>query len=790
MIGLAVPRVEDDRLLRGQGRFVDDLHLDGVTEAAFLRSPHAHARILSIDTSAALAHPGVFAILDGAAVAAKVDPMVFDIATIIPEAVRRTTGAQVRVHPMPALAVDRVTYTGQPIAMVVAVDRYVAEDALELIEVEFELLPGVTDAESALEPEAPLIEPSWGDNLAMSFHFTRGAVDDVLAGADVVVEESIRSHRCHAAPIETRGVIASIDPHDGALSVWSSTQVPHMLRDFLARSLRRDPNSIRVRAPDVGGAFGLKHSSYPEDLLVPLAAVELGRPVKWVEDRGEHLAAATQGRDQVHHITIGATREGRILAVRDHMVMNTGAFNILGLVVPYNSFTHLLGPYKVEVFEVDVRVAVTNTGIVAPYRGAGRPEAVLAMERALDRVARTIGLDPAELRARNLIDPVEMPYDTGIIYRDGAPQIYDSGDYPELLRQARELAAPEDFAALADEHTRIGVGYALYTEGTGVGPFESSHVRIEPSGRVSVLTGASTQGQGHRTTLAQIAAEALSVPIESVDVVGGDSAALAHGFGTLASRTAVVAGNAVSEASTTVRGRVLEVAGLMLETPPEELELNEAIVRVRGRRDVALTLADVAGFLSPFNPGRPAGTPAELEAAAIYRPGTVTWAAGAHAAVVSVDVRSGFVTLLRFIVTHDCGRMINPQIVEGQIMGGVMQGVGSILYEQIVYDDGGQLTTGSFMDYTLPTAAEAPEFRISHVNVPSPLNPLGLKGLGEGGAIASPAAVANAVEDALEEFGVVIRQGPLTPPRVRALIDEALCAPVSVGTGRPRTRDN
>jgi aerobic carbon-monoxide dehydrogenase large subunit len=782
MIGRAVPRLEDDRLLRGQGRYIDDLHVEGAVEAAFLRSPHAHARIVSVDASAARARPGVLAVLDGAAVTAKVGAMVFDIATIIPEAVKRTTGAQVRVHPMPALAVDRVTYAGQPIAMVIAVDRYVAEDALELIDVEFELLPVVTDAEEALTPGAPLLEPAWGDNLAVSFRFARGGVDAALGAADVVVEESVRSHRCHAAPIETRGVIASVDPQDGALSVWSSTQVPHMLRDFLARSLRRDPNSIRVRAPDVGGAFGLKHSSYPEDLLVPLAALELGRPVKWVEDRGEHLAAATQGRDQVHHITIGATREGRILAVRDHVVMNTGAFNILGLVVPYNSFTHLLGPYKVETLEVDVRVAVTNTGIIAPYRGAGRPEAVLAMERALDRVARTIGLDPAELRARNLIGPADMPYDTGIIYRDGAPQIYDSGDYPELLRQARELAEPEDFASLVDEHTRIGVGYALYTEGTGVGPFESSRVRIEPSGRVSVFTGASPQGQGHRTTLAQIAAEALSVPIESVDVIGGDSAALSQGFGTLGSRTAVVAGNAVSEASATVRDRALEVAGLMLDTPPGELELNEAIVRIRGRRDMAVSLADVAGFLSPFNPARPSGAPAELEAASIYRPGTVTWAAGAHVAVVSVDLRSGFVTVLRFVVTHDCGRMINPQIVEGQIMGGVMQGIGSILYEEIVYDDAGQLTTGSFMDYTLPTAAEAPEFRMSHVNVPSPLNALGVKGLGEGGAIASPAAVANAVEDALKELGVVIRRGPLTPSRLRGLIEDAQREPVAVST--------
>jgi carbon-monoxide dehydrogenase large subunit len=592
----------------------------------------------------------------------------------------------------------------------------------------------------------------------------------VLAKADVVVEECFRSHRYAASPIETRGVAASVDPQDGTLAVWSSTQVPHMLRDFLARWLRRDPGSIRVRAPDVGGAFGLKHSSYPEDLLVPLAALELGRPVKWAEDRAEHLAAATHGREQVHRITIAATREGRLLAVRDRVVMNTGAFNILGLIVPYNSFSHLVGPYKVDALEVDFRVAVTNTGIVAPYRGAGRPEAVFAMERAIDRLARKLDLDPAEVRARNLVRPEEMPYDTGIIYRDGAPQVYDSGDYPELLRRAREGVERERFAAVANEHTRVGVGYAVYTEGTGVGPFESGRVRIEPSGRVSVYTGASSQGQGHRTTLAQIAAETLSVPIESVDVIGGDSSAVTQGFGTLASRTAVVAGNAVSTAGAKLRERVLEVAGQMLDTPPEQLELNEAIIRIRDRRDVVVTLADVAGFLSPFNPGRPEDAPVELEAGSVYRPGTVTWAAGAHAAVVAVDLRTGLVSVLRYVVAHDCGRAVNPQIVEGQVMGGVMQGIGGAVYEKIVYDEGGQLATGSFMDYTLPTLAEAPEFRLIHVDVPSPLNPLGLKGLGEGGAIGPPAAIANAVEDALADLGVVVREGPLTPARVHDLI--------------------
>jgi carbon-monoxide dehydrogenase large subunit len=610
MIGRAVLRVEDDRLLRGEGCYVDDLHLDGAVEASFLRSPHAHARVVSLDTSAARAHPGVLAVIDGTAAAAEVAPMIFEIATMVPEGVQRSANPMVRVHPMPVLAVDRVTYVGQPLVMVVASDRYVAEDALELIEIEFDPLPAVVDAEAALELGAPLVEPSWGENLAISFAFARGDVEAALAASDVVVDECFRSHRQSASPIETRGVVASVDPQDGTLLVWSSTQVPHMLRDFLSRALRRDPDSIRVRAPDVGGAFGLKHSSYAEEVLVPLAALQLGRPVKWIEDRAEHLAASTHGREQVHRITVGASREGRILAVRDRVVMNTGAFNILGLVVPYNSFTHLLGPYDVGALEVDFRVAVTNTGIVAPYRGAGRPEAVFAMERAIDRMARRLALDPAELRARNLIPPKAMPYDTGIVYRDGNPQIYDSGDYPELLRRARELVHDERFAPLRDERTRVGTGYAMYTEGTGVGPFESARVRVDPTGRVRVYTGASSQGQGHRTTLAQLAADALDVAIENVEVIGGDSAAVTHGFGTLASRTLVVAGNAVAEAAIKVRAQLLDIASAMLDSPPETLELHEGMIRARGRRDIAVTIGDVAGFLSPFNPARPAGAPA------------------------------------------------------------------------------------------------------------------------------------------------------------------------------------
>lgn len=770
-VGRSVPRVEDERLLRGAGAYVDDIHPAGACEAAFLRSPQAHARIVALDVEAARRAPGVIAVWTGAELAQTLEPMVFQIARVIPETVRASTGAVSRIHPMPAIPAERASYVGQPLAVVLAESRYLAEDALELIELELEPLPAVVDPEAALAPGAPRVEPAWEDNVALEYRFRKGDVEAAFAQAPVVVEETFRSHRHVASPIETRGVVASVDPADGTLSVSASTQTPHQLRDFLAGALRRGPETVRVRAADVGGGFGPKGTIYPEDLVVPYLATQVGRPVKWTEDRSEHFAATTHGRDQVHRIAIAADADGRILAVRDEVLHNCGAFHTLGLVVPYNTLTHLLGPYEVPAADVHLRAVLTNTGVVAPYRGAGRPEAVFAMERAIDRLARAVGAEPADVRARNLIAAEAMPYATGMIYRDGTEQVYDSGDYPELLRSARELVEQEDWAERAGGR-HVGVGYAAYVEGTGVGPFESALLTVLPGGRVRVATGASSQGQSHRTTLAQIAADALGVPLEAIDVVGGDTAAVPSGFGTIASRTLVVAGNAVAKAAAQLRATVLEQAGALLGVPADALALTGGEIRpLDGDGDGdALALADLAAALSPFNPRRPQDAPGELRASAIHNPGPVTYAGGVHAAVVAVDPATGAVELLRYAVAHDCGRAVNPAIADGQVLGGVMQGIGGALYEELRYDPDGQLRTGSFMDYLLPTAAEMPDFRLAHVNVPTPLNPLGVKGLGEGGAIGPPAAIANAVEDALAAYGVVVRACPLTPDRVRALI--------------------
>lgn len=777
--GRSVPRVEDDALLRGAGRYVDDLDAgDHCYQAAFLRSDQAHADIVSVDTRLAGQAPGVLAVLEGRQLSIDVGPMVFDIARMVPDSLRRSADVETRVHPMPALPADRVTYVGQPYVMVVARTRYQAEDALELVEAVLDPRPAVIDPAEALASADVLVEPRWTDNVALRCDVAKGDTAAAFAAADVVVSETFRSHRYIASPIETRGVLASAPAADGSQTVWSSTQVPHQLRDFLTGALGRAPGSLQVVAPDVGGGFGVKGSLYPEELLVTYAAARFGVPVKWIEDRAEHFAATTHGREQTHRIELAADAEGRVLAVRDAILHNCGAYHTLGLVVPYNSITHLLGPYDIGSAEISVRAVLTNTGVVAPYRGAGRPEAVFAMERAMDRLARALRLDPVEVRRRNLISPESMPYATGLVYRDGTDQVYDSGDYPALLDKAVELTDEAGWRAVpgnpsgADERYRIGIGYAAYVEGTGVGPFEAAEVELADAGKIIIRTGSASQGQGHRTTFAQIAADTLGVRLEDVEVVGGDTRSLAAGFGTIASRSIVVGGNATRAAGLSLRRRILDVAADVLEAAAADLDLADSVVVVKGDPDVGLTLADLAGALSPYNPARPPGVPVSLRESAIYRPGPVTYAAGVHAAVVRVDTVTGKVELLRYSIAHDCGRTVNPMIAEGQILGGVMQGIGGALHEELTYDEDGQLVTSSFLDYLLPTADAAPEFRIAHVDAASPLNPLGIKGLGEGGAIGPPAAIANAVEDALRGYGAVVRATPLTPGRVRDLVRE------------------
>ncbi|WP_435221427.1 xanthine dehydrogenase family protein molybdopterin-binding subunit [Streptomyces sp. Tue6028] len=777
-IGRPVPRVEDERLLRGHGRYVDDVALPGALQAAFLRSPHAHARIESVDVRAALAAPGVAAVWTGADVAA-LPPMLNKEELRTPPGLADLLDPLVRMTPMPLLATDKVLYVGQPVAVVLAENRYLAEDALELVDVRYTALPAVVDPEEALSPGAPRLHEELDDNTAVAVATKVGDPDEAFATAHTVVSEEFLAHRYVASPIETRAVAAQVDPFSGKLTVWSGTQTPHRLREAIAHTLGRESETVRVVAADVGGGFGQKGILYVEELLVPYAARALGRAVLWREDRNENLTASSHAREQVHRIELAADADGRLLAVRDRITVNFGAYNMTGLVVPYNSLCHLLGPYRVPHADIGVVGVLTNTTFSTPYRGAGRPEAVFAMERAMDRLAIELSLEPAELRARNLVRPHEMPYATGLVDRSGKPQSYDSGDFPELLRRA---VAKADLPAVRARQRygpqggkRVGVGFAMYIEATGLGPFETARMDIAPNGRVKLAIGAPSQGQGHRTSMAQIAADALGVPLDVIDVTGGDTEATPFGVGTIASRALVNAGNATHRAGRLVREKVLEAAARRLGVPTDGLDLRDGVVVPRTGDVPSLTLARLAGQ-APL-PGTPEPTDGrhgtELSETVHFRPPGFAVASGAHAAVVEVDVRTGEIEILKYAVVHDAGVIVNPLIAEGQVTGGVAQGIAGALYEEMVYGPDGQPRTTTYMDYLVPTSSEIPDLDLDELFTPSPMNDLGVKGLGEGGAIAPQAVLANAVEDALRPLGVVVRRGPLSPSRVRDLIRTA-----------------
>ncbi|MGH2672271.1 MAG: xanthine dehydrogenase family protein molybdopterin-binding subunit [Actinomycetota bacterium] len=760
-IGRSVPRREDDRLLRGGGRFVADVRYPGEVHLTFVRSLVAHARIASIDGSNAAAMPGVIAVLTAKDFPkGAMPPFLWDSP---PEKLVTHVRPTLRPCHPPLLAEDRVRFVGQALAVVVADSRYRAEDAAALVEVDYDPLPPVSSLQDALRPDAPILHDGWTDNVAARFTVRAGDVEAGLGSADVVVQERFESQRQAGLPLEGRGAVAVHDDANGLL-LWSATQNSHPLRRAMSRVSGLPQERIRVIAPDVGGGFGVKGVLYPEDLIVGLLAVRLRRPVKWIEDRIEHMQSAIHAREQAHEVRLALSRNGMILALVDHFLVDAGAYNPLGLVVPYNTIAHLMGPYRVPALEAVAASVVTNKVPTAPYRGAGRPEAVFAVERALELGARALDLDPIELRRRNLLRPDEMPHPMGILYRDGEPAVLDGGDYPELLRRATALVNDETSQIdRAQERRRgrlVGIGVAAYVEATGIGPFEGALVAIDPSGAISVRSGACAQGQGHETILAQVCADALGVDPEAISVTVGDTEGLERGWGTVASRSTVVAGNAVSLAARRVRDRLFEAAGEALEASASDLSLSGDRVAVIGAPERAVSLAALAE------------EGVDLEAVEYFEPPTVTWAGGVHAVSVSVDPETGEVRILRYAVAHDCGPLINPVIVEGQIHGGVAQGVAGALYEEVVYDDQAQLMNATLADYLVPTSAEVPPMVLAHLETPSALNALGVKGMGEGGAIPAPAAVANAVERALDADGVVIRRTPLSPAYVRSLLAE------------------
>ncbi|TNY34979.1 aerobic carbon-monoxide dehydrogenase large subunit [Thermomonospora catenispora] len=791
MFGEPIPRREDPRLLTGQGRYLDDLGR-GALAAAFVRSPHAHARIEGIDVDAALDVDGLVAIYTHE----DLPPGVGDPLPLLIPHPALTHGRTAR-----PLARDVVRHVGEPVAMVVARDRYLAEDAAERIRVDYEVLPAVVGIENAAAAER-LVHEDVPGNVGAHLVQEVGDAPAAVAAAPHRLEFRLDIERSASMPLEGRGVYARWDPDEGSLRVYSSTQTSTGVRMALAARLGLPKTKVEVIAPDVGGGFGVKVvHPWPEEVLVPWAARLLGREVKWTEDRREHFVGAAHERGQVQRVRVGFDDAGRILGLDVTILHDHGAYTPYGIIVPIVTSTQLPGPYKPGAYRVEFTSLYTNTVIVTPYRGAGRPQGVFCMERTMDKIAAHLGLDRAEVRAANFIRPEEFPYDQGLTFQDGRPLIYDSGDYPRMLEMIKELIGWDGFAeereAARREGRRIGIGLGCYVEGTGVGPYEGGHVEIDSTGRVHVATGLTSQGQGHQTVFAQIAAAELGVPIEDVTVATGDTRRFGYAVGTFASRAAVMSGNAIALACRRVRDKALRIAGEALEADPRDLEITDGVVHVRGDPTAAIPLRTVAVLANPLRyafdeearratqfavggspdePPVPAGEEPGLEGRDYYSPVRSTFASGMHAAVVETDPETAEIRILRYAVVHDCGRMINPRIVEGQIHGGVAQGVGGALYERMVYDESGQLLNASFMDFLMPYATEVPRIRTGHLETPSPLNPLGIKGAGEAGVIPVSAVIASAVEDA---EGIRIDAMPLSPDglfrlRRRAAVDPAL----------------
>ncbi len=770
-VGRSIPRREDRRLLTGQGQFVADLVLPRMLHAAFVRSPVAHARIRGIDLARAAAAPGVVFALSGPELLKILGP-VPDTQLSLPRKWASVVQHRFANPQQPLLAYDKARHVGEALAVIVAESRYAAEDAAELVTCDLDPLPAVVDAEAALGPAAPIIHETVGSNLIGTFTVGKGDVDTALTRAPHRLARRFYHHRYAGSPMECRGVVGAYDPRTDSLTIWSATQVVHWVRREAATILRLPEARIRCIALDVGGGFGLKGHVYPEDLLVPFLARMIGRPVQWIEDRREHLMCSCHSRDQLHEVEIGFDHEGRITALRDHFIFDCGAWNPVGAGIPYNTAAHLAGPYRIENLAVTGRIAVTNKVPNAPYRGAGRPEAAFATERMMDLIAGTLGLEPADVRQRNMIAADEMPYRVGIPYRDGEPIVYDSGDYQGALQKALDavggVAAFRERQRQGRERGRhLGLGIGCYVEGTGVGPFESAMVRIDPSGKVYVSSGACPQGQGMETIFSQVVADAWRVRPEDVVVSLADTAAIATGFGTIASRSTVTVSAAVHHASERLREKVFAIGSSLLECAPGDLELRNGGVGIVGVPGAEVTLAKVAMAARPgWDHGRPPGIEAGLEETYYYEPPTVTWSYAVHVAVVEVDIGTGGIKIEQYVVAHDCGVVVNPMLVDGQVVGGVAQGIGGALYEELAYDDEGQLLAGSFMDYMLPTAREIPDVQLIHLCSPSPLNPLGVKGLGEGGAIAPPVAIANAAADALTAFHAEFNATPLKPEHI------------------------
>jgi carbon-monoxide dehydrogenase large subunit len=662
--------------------------------------------------------------------------------------------------------------------LVLGESRRIAEDAAALVDLVIRPLRAVIDPHEGLQPGAPQARLECADNLVARTAITYGDIAAAFAGAAHTVRERFRIDKGCGHSMEPRGVLARFDAAEDRLDVWDSTQMPHRAKAVLVMSLGRAEHQVRVVAPDVGGGFGPKAVFHPEELAIPAAALLTGCAVKWVEDRFESFTATAQERLQDWDMEAAFDAEGKFLGIRGRLCHDHGACTPYGIALPYNAGTNLIGPYVLPAFHLDIDLCLTNMVPATPTRGAGRPQGTYVMERLLDGVARELGIGRDEVRRRNLIATEQLPYRVPVLQRDGSAMMYDSGDYPEAQRRVLAAAGWADFPARREAARRdgrwLGIGLANYVEGTGRGPFESASIRIGPSGQIVVCSGASAQGQGVKTMLAQIAAAVLGVSPEQVHVIAGDTAATPLGLGAYASRQAVTAGNAIYLAALSVAEKAKKAAAELLEAAPDDLELRDGTVRLKGVPGFSRSLAEVARVLSGV-PGfaLPGNMPPGLAAETDFQTAGLTYTNGAHVAEVEVDIETGGVKVTRYVVVHDCGRMINPMMVEGQVMGGVVHGIGATLLEWMRYDDQGQPMTTSFADYLLPTCDIVPPIEIHHMESPTPLNPLGVKGAAESGTIGAPAAIVSAIEDALGEFNIRIRDLPVTSARLRALIRAA-----------------
>jgi carbon-monoxide dehydrogenase large subunit len=763
--GAAVRRVEDPALITGKGQYVDDLPMPGVAHIAFVRSPHAHARIKSIDLSAAKAARGFVAAYTWETLGA---PAAQPSPQFSPAPVLKQDRTQY------ALAKGAVHYVGEAVAMVIAETRALAEDAAELVAVDYDVLPVMADWRKAKDPGAPLAHEGAPDNVAATLKLGWGDCDAVFAGAAHVFKERLTTHRggCHS--MECRGVLARYDEIDQKLQIWSSTQVPHMLRRFMAKWLGWSESQIRVAAPDVGGGFGPKAGLYAEEYATALAAVTLKRPLKWIEDRREHFLATNQQRDQQWDLEVAVDANGRMLAMRGYCLHDNGAYLPYGPILGGSTLSPFPGPYALEACALTLDMVFTNLVPNTPVRGAGRPNACFVMERMADLVAQKMGLDRAEVRRRSFIRKDQFPYKTGGRLRDGSEITYDSGDYHMALDSAVNALLPgfrERQAELRKQGRYIGFGLASCTEDTGIAPFEGATVKVQPNGKVVLSLGAAAQGQGHKTVFSQIVADRLGVKIEDISVVAGDTAGFPLGIGTIGSRVTATAGPSVFVAANQVREKAVKVAAATLEAKEEEIDLFDGFAGIPGTNR-RIPLGEIALRLDGFSAvPTPLGLEPGLASTHYYNVKLPPFAFGTNVCEVEVDIETGEARVTRYVVAHDCGTIINPMLVDGQIRGGVVHGIGNALYERMVHDENGNPLTTNYGEYLLPIATEMPRIEIIHHETPSPLNPLGVKGAGEGGTIPAANCVISAVEDALSPFGARIRHHPISPMEIVKLVE-------------------